>query len=208
MGLIAKGSSGSSMKPIEQGPHIAVCNMLIDLGKQYSESFKNSQEKVLIGWEVPDEVYESDGKQFPRTITKRYTNSLNERATLRQDLAAWHGRDFTTKELEGFDLCNIVGTNCLINVIHREGSNGKTYAEVASIMALPKGTQKQALSGPKTIFNLDTDPLEEVDNLPEWIAKTIKQSETYKERMIPAEPVFDEMPPQDADDFGDGDLPF
>ena len=202
MSLTVSGSTATTFEPIEQGTHIAVCNMLIDLGMQYSEAYKNSSHKVLIGWEIPDSTYEADGKELPRTITKRYTASLNERATLRQDLAAWRSRDFTDEELAAFDLRNILGANCMINVTHREGSNGKVYADVKSVMALPKGTPKTALVGPQIIFDLEADPLEAIEDLPEWIRDTIKKSETYQNRLSTGKPEFEELPEDD------GELPF
>lgn len=126
MSLTVNGSSATSIEPIEEGTHLGVCNMLVDLGMQYNETYKKSSRKVLIGWEIQDETIELDDGPHPRQISKRYTASLNEKSTLRSDLAAWRGRDFTPEELAAFDLRNIVGASCLINVIHKE-SNGKTY---------------------------------------------------------------------------------
>lgn len=185
MSLTVNGSSATSIEPIEEGTHLGVCNMLVDLGMQFNEVYKNSSRKVLIGWEIPDETIELDDGPHPRQISKRYTASLNEKSTLRADLAAWRGRDFTPEELAAFDLRNIVGASCLINVIHKE-SNGKTYANIGNIMALPKGMAKGKLSEPAVIFDLDTDPVEDVEKMPKWIAEIIKKSETYQQRITPA----------------------
>lgn len=202
MSLTVNANSSSTIKPISEGTHLAVCNMLIDLGVQYNETYKNQSRKVLIGWEIPDEPIELDDGTHGRTISKRYTASLNESANLRQDLSAWRGRDFTPDELEAFDLRNIVGKSCLINVIHKE-SAGKTYANIQNIMALPKGMAKAELSEQPIIFDLDNDPLEAVDDLPKWIGDIVRKSVTYEERM--AAPVeITELTEED----GDGDLPF
>jgi len=40
--------------------------------------------------------------------------------------------------LEAFDLESLLSVGCLINVIH-ESRNGSTFANVASVMRLPKG---------------------------------------------------------------------
>jgi hypothetical protein len=194
------GNNTTSFAPIEEGTHLGVCCMLIDLGMQYSEVYKNSSRKVLIGWEIPDETIELDDGPHPRTITKQYTASLGESANLRQDLAAWRGRDFTGAELEAFDLRNIVGKSCLINVIHKE-SNGKTYANIQNIMALPKGMQPGKLADKPLVYDIDADPPEMVDSLPKWIAERIKKSESYGERIT--KPVT----MQELDD-SDGELPF
>lgn len=207
MSLTVNGSSATSIEPIEEGTHLGVCNMLVDLGMQFNEVYKNSSRKVLIGWEIPDETIELDDGPHPRQISKRYTASLNEKSTLRSDLAAWRGRDFTPEELAAFDLRNIVGASCLINVIHKE-SNGKTYANIGNIMALPKGMAKGKLSEPAVIFDLDTDPVEDVEKMPKWIGDIIKKSETYQQRITPAVAPADGSTNFVELDDADGELPF
>lgn len=202
MSLTVNGNSASTIAPIPQGTYLAVCNLLVDLGVQFNEQYKNSSRKVLIGWEIPDETIELDDGPHSRTISKRYTASLNEAASLRQDLAAWRGRDFTPDELAAFDLRNIVGTSCMVNIIHRE-SNGKTYANISSIMALPKGMPKGKLTENAVIFDLDAASVDDVETLPKWIADIVKRSTTYEEKLI-AKPEMVDI--EGAD--GDGELPF
>jgi hypothetical protein len=156
---------------------------------------------VLIGWEFPEETIEINGEAVPRTITQRYTASLNEKSVLRRDLSAWRGRDFTPAELAEFNLRNIVGAPCMIQIIHRE-YNGKKYANVASIMTLPKGVAKPVLSGEPVVYDIDENDPADVEKLPEWIKTTIKSSESYYARIMPeASAEFTEL-----DD--DGVLPF
>ena len=200
MSLTISGNNNQSIEPIPQGTHLAVCNLLVDLGVQYNEYYKSSAKKVLIGWELPEETLELEDGKHTRNITKRYTASLNEAATLRQDLASWRGRDFTGEELEAFNLKQIVGTSCLLNIIHKE-SNGKTYANVQSIMALPKGMQKGRLSKDAIVFDLDSATLDDVDELPNWIGDIVKKSSTYQE-MLAKESEVAELPENN------GDLPF
>lgn len=201
MSLTVNGTSGANIAPIPQGTYLAVCNMLVDLGVQFNEAYKNSSRKVLIGWEIPEETIELEDGTHTRTINKRYTASLNEAATLRQDLAAWRGRDFTPEELAAFDLRSIVGASCMISIIHRE-YNGKTYANVSSIMALPKGTPKGKLSENALVFDLDTATVDDVEKLPRWISDIVKKSVTYQEKTVT---------PPDVSEFteeDDGELPF
>lgn len=200
--LTASASSGGSFAPIPEGTYSAVCNMLVDLGMQRNETYNNVSRKVLIGWQLPDETIEIDGKEEPRAISKRYTLSLDDRSNLRADLAAWRGRDFTQEELQAFDLRNIVGAPCLINIIHKE-NNGKKYANISSIMALPKGMPRPQMSAEPTVFDLDESPLSDIAKLPKWIAETIYKSETYQERVDTG--VEPEIKALDDDD---GDVPF
>lgn len=185
MSLTVSETGGKEFSIIPEGSYVAICNMLVDLGLQYNEAYKNSSRKVLIGWEFPEERIEINGEDVPRTITQRYTASLNEKSILRRDLSAWRGRDFTPAELSGFNLRNIVGAPCMIQVIHKE-YNGKKYANVASIMTLPKGMAKPVLSGEPIVYDIDENDPADVEKLPEWIRTTIKGSESYLSRIIPA----------------------
>jgi hypothetical protein len=133
MPIIAK--AGASFTPAPAGTHCAVCVDVIDLGVvevNYLGKVRK-QHKIVIAWQI-DETME-DGKPF--LVRRRYTCSLHEKATLRRDLESWRGRAFTNTELEAFDLENLLGVGSLLNVIH-ESRNGSTFANVASIMRLPK----------------------------------------------------------------------
>ena len=181
MSLTVNANAKSKLPPIPEGTYLAVCCLLVDLGDQFNKAYEKITRKVMIGWEIPDVTIEVNGEEKPRMITNRYTASLNEKSSLRSVLAAWRGRDFTDEELECFDLHNIVGTSCYLNIIHRE-NNGNTYANISSIMALPKKAEKGKLSEPPVVFDLDTASEADIENLPPWIADIVRGSETYKNR--------------------------
>lgn len=204
---VSENGSGSNIPILPEGSYAAVCYMLVDLGLQYNERYGNSSRKVIIGWEIADEYIEVDGEQKPRVFSARYTASLNEKAILRRDLAAWRGREFTEAELSEFNLCNIIGAPCLIQIIHKEASNGKIYANLASIMKLPKGMPAPKKTLEPVVYDIDESPVSDVDKLPEWIAKTVKASESYQQRLREdsggAASVSDFVETED-----DGELPF
>lgn len=214
MSLIVSANTEKTFDPIPEGPCAAVCFLMVDLGLQVNKKFNSVSNRVQIGWEIPGETYkDKEGVERPRTIFKEYSMSFGEKSNLRKDLRSWRGRDFTPEELDAFDLKNIVGKACMLNIIHTEGSNGKTYANVGAVMPLMKGMEKPKLSGYTTIFDIDTDPLEKIDTLPEWIAEKIKASETYMDRAAgqivkesaegTGEPVIGPL-----DDDDPGELPF
>ncbi len=180
--IVSESGNGGGFPIIPEGTYPATCYMLVDLGLQKNEKYGNSSPKVLIGWELADEYVEIDGKKQPRVFSARYTASLASKAILRRDLAAWRGRDFTDEELAKFDLKNILGAPCLIQIIHKTGSNGKTYANLASVMKLPKNMLMSEPILDKVVYDIDESPLSALDKLPEWIANTIKLSESYKAR--------------------------
>ena len=123
------------------GTHLAACYRVIDLGTQTSSYMgqPKRQHKILVSWELPDEKM-VDGRPF--TIGQRYTWSMSEKAALRRDLESWRGVPFAEKDFGqgGFDIKNIIGKCCLLNIVHAE-KNGKHYANIASISRLMKGQQ-------------------------------------------------------------------
>jgi len=133
MALTAKDPGGAGYTPPEEGVFQAVCYGLFDLGLQYSEKWDKTAHRVLLSWELPEQrmEIERDGKtlNLPRAISREYTLSLHKKAQLRKDLEAWRGRIFTAEELAGFDLQKILGSNCMIQVLHTK-KDDKTYANI------------------------------------------------------------------------------
>jgi hypothetical protein len=177
MALIAK--KGGDFEAIPEGSYQAVCYGVIGLGKQLNTKFNTVQEKVQILWELPEEVREFNGEESCATIFKDYTVSLSDRATLRQDLESWRGKGFTAAELEkGVDLLSILGKNCLIQIIH----NDKGYANVASVMSLPKGMQPMESTREQILFDFDeAQSLDVMDTLPEFLQKKIQDAVNFEE---------------------------
>lgn len=138
MPLIATAGDSKTFTPAPEGTHQAVCVDVIDKGL-LPNRFKEGtfQHKVDLAWQI-DELRD-DGKRF--LVFKRYTLSLNEKANLRHDLESWRGRPFTEDELRGFDVESVIGANGLVNVQHNTRGE-KTYANVKTVMALPKGMQR------------------------------------------------------------------
>ena len=176
---------------IPAGTHVARCIGVIDLGTQYSEKFGNSSRKVLVKWELPDELMD-DGK--PVGTSKKYTLSLNEKANLKKDLESWLGRGITEQEQkEGFALGDLLGKPCLLSIIHTQ-SGDKTYANIAGVMSIPKGTQVPAQFNPMTTYDVEDGKNAVFEKLPDWIKKMIGESKEFKDGDEPeTEPTADEL---------------
>jgi hypothetical protein len=180
MGLTVHETAGGNFEIAPAGTHPARCYSILDMGTQTSEyqGETKASRKVLLQWELLGDERMEDGRPF--TVSKRYTASLHEKAQLRKDLAAWRGRDFTPDELAGFDLAKVLGAYCYINVIHN-AKGDKTFANIASLMPLPKGVAKPEGENPLRTFDLDKFDQEAFDQLganmqakimatPEWKA--------------------------------------
>lgn len=200
MAIMAK-EKGGDFKLSSAGTHIAVCNMVIDLGLQ--PSGYGPKHKVFFRFELPDEMMEveRDGKriQVPAAIGCNFTVSLSKKAVLRGFLESWRGKPFTAEELGGFDLMNVLGHACQVNIIHETADNGNTYANIKAVMPMPRGMEKPKAVNP--LLKYSPDDAKDFDKLPEWLQKKIKEqiSDTPEDR-----------PSSNAPDgnFEDDDIPF
>ncbi len=139
MSLTIAEASTTDYTPPEAGTFTARCTSVIDLGTQKTvwEGEEKQAHKVLLSFELTDaENRRADGS--PHTVSKRFTASLHAKAALRKFLESWRGRPFTPQELAGFDVKNVLGLPCLVGIVH-EAKGEKVYANLASVMKLPKG---------------------------------------------------------------------
>ena len=174
MSIIAKASESNFKKLAlpEAGTTPAVCCGVWDIGLQES-TFNNEtkvQHKIVIAWEIAQLIddAESEYNGKPYMLSNKYTLSLDDRSNLHRDLVAWRGKPFTDEEIDkGVDLEKLYGINCLLNIIHRETATG-TYANIASIMPMVKGSEKMTPlrtkdePAPKWVLNLAENAVQPV----------------------------------------------
>lgn len=136
---IMVADNSKTFVPAPEGLHQAVCCDAIDLG--VVETKFGAKPRVELRWLI-NELNE-DGRLF--MVSKKYTASLNEKASLRQDLEAWRGKKFTKPELKGFDIEQLVGVNCQVQIVHAVLDDGRTFANVKAVVPLAKGMQKMTV---------------------------------------------------------------
>jgi hypothetical protein len=137
---VVRMPEGREFAPAPEGLHQAVC---VDVWEIWTEKRPEHfggglVDKTRLVWQLDKE--DKDGRRFE--VMGTYTASLHEKAKLRQHLESWRGRRFTDEELKGFELEQIVGVNCQIQVVHNVSANGKVYANVQAIVPLGKGQVK------------------------------------------------------------------
>lgn len=145
MPVVAKDEK--TYEPLPLGVQQAVCSGVFDIGThdgQYQGKPTRKHQAIVI-WELAEKKTQGDYAGEPFQVSKFYTLSLGEKANLRKDLESWRGQPFTAQELEGFDLENLIGANCLLNIVEKDGGGEK----IATIMPLVKGMPKikQTLTG-------------------------------------------------------------
>ena len=211
MGLVAKATSGSNFVPVPAGMHLARCYRIIDLGTQKTtwQGTEKHLPKVMLQFEVHgnDESGKPivTAKNEPMTISKNFTNSLGEKATLRQDLKSWRGRDFTQAELNRFELKNVLGAWAMITVATSLGQDGKEYTNITNINPVPSVVKQAGLpegfnkTGVFWIEEPDMDMFEtfgdglkkKIESSPEW--QNSKNTMYQKEQMAGAKSGFEDM---------------
>lgn len=190
MGFIAKDAGEGNFKRVPAGVYIGRCFSLIDLGTQLSSGQygEKMQHKIRIGWELFGEDEQgqpltivTNGKEMPLTISKSYTVSLHEKSSLRKDLSAWRGRDFTDEEAKAFDISKLIGAYCMVNITTSE-SNGKTYSNVGGLTPLPGALKnsKPAAVHAVVLFDLDSPDMAVFDTFHDKLKETIQRSPEWK----------------------------
>lgn len=178
--------SGKEFAQAPVGTHMAICVSVIDIGTQEREwqGKKKWSRQVVLGWELPDELIPEGHGDFsgkPFFVSRFYTASIGEKATLRKDLVNWRGQEFTEKELDGFAIKNVLGKPCLITLTKNEA--GKT--RVNGISALPKQLKDKvpAPVNEMRYFSLDKEEfdMELFNGLTDGFKKMIQNSPEFQD---------------------------
>lgn len=184
MALIAKQGGSTSIPPLDEGIYTGICTWLIDLGEQINKQFNKISHKVMLMWDIAGETITINGEELNRTVNKEYSLSLHEKSGLRKDLQSWRGKAFTPEELDGFNLVNILGKPCQIQIIHEE-KDGRKYARIGGIMAMSKGMPMPEGDYSVHIFDFEEEATwANFNSLPEWIQTKIREAENYKKSQL------------------------
>lgn len=172
----------------DEGTTFGICIWVIDLGTQINRMFGSRSRKVLITWELPDNIMKS-GEPF--VVSKQYTASLGGQANLRKDLKTWRGKDFTPEEAKaGFDPKRLLKVPAMLTISHNE-TETKKYVNVIGVAKVPAQMKahiaEYKLANATKFFDLEEPDWNVFETLPEWIRKIIQESPEYKKLKSPQE---------------------
>jgi hypothetical protein len=218
MALVAKesGGGGGEFTPVPQGMHLARCYRVVDLGTQESTYLGTVKHlpKVMFQFEVHGE--DDGGKPIltakgdPMSISKNFTLSLAEMATLRKDLQTWRGKEFTAEELRGFELKNVLGAWAMLSVIKAMGNNGKEYTNIAAIMSVPSAIKKAGFPeghNELKLFSIDEPDMALFDSFSNGLREKIGKSPEWQSRRGSSAPAPTKASGGSFDDL-ESDVPF
>lgn len=208
MAIIATNTA-QQRELIEAGNYIARCYQMLHIGtvQEIILGEPKTLNKVRIGWELPTElkVFNEEKGEQPRVISKEFTLSMNEKSNLRKVLASWRGKDFSEDEAKSFDIINLLGKPCMLNIIHKPSKDGtKTYEEIAGVTPMPRGMQCPEQINPNMVWDYDAPDMQLLANLPDFLKDKIKSSLEYV--AISTKNDYSQVPTTDAN--GAEDLPF
>jgi len=167
------------------GNHMARLYSIIDLGHQAVEWSGETKimHKVVFTWELHGDddagqpLKTDDGK--PLIVSKRYTVSLGEQATLRKDLEAWSNKKMSAEDRKNFDLKGLLGKFCMVNITHSEDGR---YANISGISPVPTALRNQMPEGinPVNHFWLAEFDQSKYDALPKYYKEKITESSEWR----------------------------
>ena len=218
MGFYAENSGDFERCP--PGMHLARCYSIIDLGTQKTEYMGAVKflHKVRFNWEIHGT--DDDNKPIlmkdnrPFSVNKDYTLSWGDKANLRLDLQSWRGKPFSQEEMRRFDLKNVLGAWCMLNVFERPAKTGdKIYTNVDSVSPVPSMIKKNGFPDPYNeivIFNLKEFDLEVFNKFHDYLKQKIMLSPEYQklnavDRDAEGEP---NRQPQASEEDDDDNIPF
>lgn len=125
MAITVSINSGTDFEPVSEGVHSAVLGDVVDKG--IVETSFGPKHKIMFVW-LTDEADENGGTKF---VFQSFNASLHEKSTLRPAVKKILGHDI---DGESFDVETLIGSQVQLVIQHNEATNGKVYANVASIM--------------------------------------------------------------------------
>lgn len=183
MPIIATNKGGERVL-LPVGNHMARCFKMVYMGEVPNE-YKGETKitpKVHLTFELPKETHVFDEEKGPQpfVIGRTYTLSLGDKANLRKDLESWRGKPFTSEELEGFDIVNVLGAPLMIQISTKTKENGDQSSIIQSISSVPKGMNVPPIVNEQFLFNAAEYDEVAFGKLPEWQREEVKGSTEYK----------------------------
>lgn len=174
----------AKIPPVDAGTYLAICVSIYDLGEQqvtYNGKTKYVNQ-VRFTFELPTEQVEVDGEMKPRQLSRTFPVSSSNKSAFRKFLTSWRGKAFSDEEIVAFDTDELLGRSAMIQVVLNDTGE---YANIDSVMRIPKGMPIPTTETDLHVFNIDQWDDAAFAALPEWVQEKIKNSTQYQQRHAP-----------------------
>lgn len=191
------GGKKIDVKFPDSGTYVARLIGLYAIGNQPNNFFgkanpdgsvNNNQFKdtLILEFELSTELaerWEGDG-EVPFTAIVEYTKVITDKSKLYKDLKSWNPKVFETVEKAvKFNLYDLIGKACMINVETKTSGKGNEFLKVNSISPVMKGVVVPDLISETRILDVLDYTEEELENAPKsigWVVDKFKGSNEYK----------------------------
>lgn len=208
MATIAGAPKATKQYPlISQGTHVGIIYKFMNMGTRLQDfqGKPKDHKDILVSFtiEIPSErqeflVKKEDGTEEkvekPLVITREFTLSMGPKSNLRPFVEGVIGEKLMDEEAYAFNLEDLVGKACLVSIVHKDGKDGKTYANILSVSPLIKGMEVPKQYNKNNIFDVKTATIEEIEAIPEWIRNKVTVSDEYKNRFGSEELTAEDVP--------------
>jgi hypothetical protein len=175
----------ASKTDIPKGNFVARLYQIIHIGTvSYQwQGEEKQQDKIRLTFELCNErkVFKEGEDPQPFSISREFGFSMGKKSKLRPFVEGMLGIAFHDEEAYAFDIEELLGEACLLNVVHVE-KNGNVYAEIQGASQLPKGMEAPELQNEKKLIDVNTVTDAEIEALPGFLQEKMKSSEEYKKR--------------------------
>ena len=182
MGVIAESTGGTPREQVPAGTHVARVYEVIHIGTVTDtwEGQTKQLNKVRIGFELPLEtrVFKEENGEQPFVISREFTLSTHEKATLRAFIEGLTGRKMSEQEAKAYDVLTLIAKECLIAVTHTEKGD-KTYANIASASPMMKGMVCPPAINKVRVLDYDNFDWELYESLPDFLKTKISNTPEY-----------------------------
>lgn len=185
--MLAPKSDYIKRELIPAGTYLARLYSIIEIGTEtfeYQGEEKKSH-KIRLTWELPTElkVFNEEKGEQPIVISEEMGFSMHEKATLRSKIVhGMLGTSLTDTEAEGFDIDNLLGKECLLNIVHKPSKKDSEvkYEQINSVSPLMKGQTCPEQINPNVTLYFSNWSQELFEKLPEFLRKKIMATPEYQ----------------------------
>lgn len=190
MAIVATNTGGTSFEPVPAGTYAARCFSMIHIGtvKENVMGTEKLLNKVRVSWELPTEqkVFKEEYGSQPYVVSKEFTLSMHEKATLRKFMESWRGKGYTDEEAQSVDITKMLGVPCMLSIVHKKSEkSGNTYAEISAVTSVPRGMTVPPQINSTLEFNYDNFNSTLFECLPDYLKDKMRQTPEYQKAVNP-----------------------
>jgi hypothetical protein len=147
---------------------------------------KEFKDAIVLEFELPTEIaefWEGEGEK-PFTAAIEFSKIISDKSGLFKAMQAWNPKKFgTTAEAKAFNLYDLLGKACTLNVEKAVTKKGNSFLKIKSISPVMKGVTVPPAIMPELILDVLDYTEEELAAVPkqwQWRVEQLKNSNEYK----------------------------